>query len=43
MSEKIRVLLVDDHPLMTEGLRLAISGWEEFAVVGVASDGAEAL
>ena len=43
MSEKIRVLFADDHPLMTEGLRLTIGRWEEFDVVGVASDGAEAL
>ena len=43
MSEKIRILLADDHPLMTEGLRLTISGWEEFDVVGVAADGAEAV
>ena len=43
MNEKIRVLLADDHPLMTEGLRLTISNWEEFEVVGVASDGAEAV
>ena len=43
MNEKIRVLLADDHPLMTEGLRLTISSWEEFEVVGVASDGAEAV
>ncbi len=43
MSEKIRVLLADDHPLMTEGLRLTISSWEEFEVVGVASDGMEAV
>ena len=43
MSEKIRVLLADDHPLMTEGLRLTISSWEEFEVIGVASDGAEAV
>ena len=43
MSEKIRILLADDHPLMAEGLRLTISGWEEFEVVGVASDGAEAV
>ena len=43
MSEKIRVLLADDHPLMTEGLRLTIGGWEEFEVVGVATDGAEAV
>ena len=43
MSEKIRILLADDHPLMTEGLRLTISGWEEFDVVGMAADGAEAV
>ena len=43
MSEKIRVLLADDHPLMTEGLQLTISSWEEFEVVGVASDGMEAV
>lgn len=43
MSKKIQVLLADDHPLMTEGLRLTIGGWEEFDVVGVASDGAEAV
>ena len=42
MSGKIRVLLADDHPLMTEGLRLTIGGWEEFDVVGVAPNGAEA-
>ena len=43
MSEKFRVLLADDHPLMTEGLRLTISGWEEFEVVGVAANGADAV
>lgn len=43
MSERIRILLADDHPLMAEGLRLTISSWEEFEVVGVASDGAEAV
>jgi len=43
MSEKIRVLLADDHPLMTEGLRLTISGWEEFEAIGVAADGVEAV
>ena len=41
MSEKIKVLLADDHPLMTEGLKLTISAWEEFEVVGIASDGQE--
>ena len=41
MRKKITVLLADDHPLMTEGLKLTISAWEEFEVVGIASDGQE--
>ena len=43
MSGKIKVLLADDHPLMTQGLKLTIGGWEEFEVVGIAADGAEAV
>lgn len=43
MSGKIRVLLADDHPLMTQGLKLTIGGWEEFEVAGVAANGAEAV
>lgn len=43
MSERIRVLLADDHPLMTEGLKLTIGSWEEFEVVGAASDGIETV
>ena len=39
MSERIRVLLADDHPIMTEGLKLTISAWSEFEVVGIAADG----
>lgn len=40
---KIKVLLADDHPLMTMGLDLAIGGWDEFEVVGIASDGIDAV
>lgn len=43
MSEKIRVLLADDHPIMTEGLKLTISAWSEFEVVGIAADGQRAV
>ena len=43
MNGKIRVLLADDHPLMTEGLKLTIAGWEEFEVTGTAADGLEAV
>ena len=43
MSERIRVLLADDHPIMTEGLKLTISAWSEFEVVGIATDGQQAV
>ena len=43
MSGRIRVLLADDHPIMTEGLKLTISAWSEFEVVGVAADGQRAV
>ncbi len=43
MNGKIRVLLADDHPLMTEGLKLTIAGWEEVEVVSTAADGQEAV
>ena len=43
MSGRIRVLLADDHPTMTEGLKLTISAWSEFEVVGIAADGQRAV
>ena len=43
MSGRIRVLLADDHPIMTEGLKLTISAWSEFEVVGIATDGQQAV
>ena len=43
MSGRIKVLLADDHPIMGEGLRLTISAWDEFEIVGVASDGQKAV
>ncbi|MCZ9881801.1 response regulator [Arthrobacter sp. B2a2-09] len=39
----IRVLLVDDQPLLRMGFRLILEGEEDLAVVGEASDGAEAV
>ena len=43
MSEKIRIVLADDHPLMNAGLKLTVGAWEEFEIVGVAADGREAV
>jgi DNA-binding NarL/FixJ family response regulator len=39
----IRVLIVDDHPVVRDGLRGVIEGEADLAVVGEAGDGAEAL
>ena len=43
MNKKIRIVLADDHPIMTEGLKLTISSWEDFEVIGIASDGEKAV
>ena len=39
----IKVLLVDDHPVVRTGLRALVEGFEGIQVVGEAADGAEAL
>lgn len=40
---KIRVLLVDDDPLVRAGLRMILTSSDELEVVGEAADGAEAV
>ena len=42
-TERIKVMLADDHPIMREGLRDALEGEVDFEVVGVAGDGVEAV
>jgi len=42
-SEKIAVMIVDDHPLVLQGLRKVLAGEPDIAVVGAATDGEEAL
>jgi DNA-binding NarL/FixJ family response regulator len=39
----ISVLIVDDHPVVRDGLRGMFAGTSEFEVVGEAADGSEAL
>jgi PAS domain S-box-containing protein len=42
-AKPIKLLIVDDHPLMREGLRKSVEGSPEIAVVGEAGDGKTAL
>jgi DNA-binding NarL/FixJ family response regulator len=39
----IRILIVDDHPVVRDGLRGMLSGQPDFTVVGEASNGLEAV
>lgn len=43
MSVPVRVALCDDHRIVTDGLKELLSAFSDLAVVGTASDGAEAL
>ncbi len=40
---RIRLLIVDDHPVVRDGLRGILEGSPDFEVVGEASNGAEAV
>ena len=42
-TERIRVMIVDDHPIMRDGLRDALESEGHFEVVGQAGDGVEAV
>jgi DNA-binding NarL/FixJ family response regulator len=43
MSEVVRVLIADDHPVVRSGIRGMLASDPEFDVVGEAADGAEAV
>ena len=42
-NEPLRILLVDDHPLVRNGLRALLDSVTDMAVVGEASGGEEAI
>ena len=39
----VRILMVDDHPLVRQGMRGVVEGFENMRVVGEAADGQEAV
>lgn len=41
-QKKYKIVIADDHPLLTAGLKLMIDEWEEFQVVGTCKNGLEA-
>ncbi|MDP2744170.1 MAG: response regulator transcription factor [Dehalococcoidia bacterium] len=43
MAEKIRVLIVDDHALLREGIRTLLGTCDDIEIVGEAADGREAV
>src|SRR5262249_30260533 len=43
MKEKIKVLVVDDHPVVRKGLQTCLARQERVRVVGEAADGEEAV
>jgi len=43
MSQQIRILMVDDHPLMREGIAAVIQAEEGIVVVGEADNGQQAV
>jgi len=43
MNTPLRLLLVDDHSIVREGLRALLDDEESLQIVGEAADGSEAL
>ena len=43
MGETIRIAIADDHPIVRQGLRVALGAQDDLELVGEASNGAEAV
>ena len=42
-SNKIRVMLVDDHDMLRSGLKVFLEAFDDLELVGEASDGEQAI
>src|SRR5438128_8369162 len=42
-EERVRILIVDDHPVTRDGLRAALSASDEVEIIGEATSGEEAV
>ncbi|MDZ4094179.1 MAG: response regulator transcription factor, partial [Paracoccaceae bacterium] len=43
MTQKTRVLIVDDHPMVAEGLRAILETYEDIEIAGTLCNGREAI
>ena len=43
MADTIRIAIADDHPIVRQGLRVALGAQDDLELVGEASNGAEAV
>jgi DNA-binding NarL/FixJ family response regulator len=43
MTDKVRVILADDHPITREGIKKFLTNYEDIELIGEAEDGKEAL
>ena len=43
MADKIKLLIVDDHPLLREGLASVLAGEDDFELIAEATNGQEAI
>ncbi|MXQ06962.1 response regulator [Alphaproteobacteria bacterium GH1-50] len=43
MSERVRVLIVDDHPMVAEGIEAILDTYDDLEVVGTLSNGRDAV
>ena len=43
MTDRVRVLIVDDHPMVAEGIEAILDTYDDLEIVGTLSNGREAI